>query len=97
VNYIWEKEYITDIFAVNVYPNPVIKSGHLNVDISGTIDLKNTTIYIYNVAGSLIKTINNPAGRNDINIDGGFTPGLYHLILLEKDNKRRTVKEFIVR
>jgi uncharacterized repeat protein (TIGR02543 family) len=106
VEYIWEKEYKTneswqkesktEIFEVKVFPNPVLRGSNLNIVLSENINLQTSCIFIYGVNGTLITTINNPLYMNEIIIDGKFSSGLFHVVLSDDKNKRRSVINFIV-
>ncbi len=93
-----KKENIeSDNFEVNIFPNPVQYNGVVNVKLSENTELQNNRIYIYDLVGSLILTIEKPFYLNKINIDDKFSSGLYHLVLFNEFNETKTVREFIVK
>jgi uncharacterized repeat protein (TIGR02543 family) len=106
VEYVWEKEYKanepwvqpneSDSFEMSVFPNPITRGSNLNIILSENINLQTAHVLIYNVNGALIAIINNPLYMNEFNIDTKFSSGLYHVVLTDDKNKRRTVKNFTV-
>ncbi len=82
--------------SIKLFPNPVQIGGIINVHLSEDTELQNYQIYIYDLVGSLILIVENPFYLNMINIDNKFKSGLYHLILFDKTNETKTVREFIV-
>ncbi|MBK6284933.1 MAG: leucine-rich repeat protein [Draconibacterium sp.] len=93
VDYIWEKQYNTgnswvnenesDIFELNIFPNPVARNSILNVHLSEGINLQYSKVYIYNINGVLIQKINNLLYMNEIEIDYQFSSGLYYLVVFD--------------
>ncbi len=72
----------------NIYPNPASD----NITINYTSSLKNYTINIYDVMGSLVKTMICKSASATIPV-GEFTSGIY--LLNVKDGNHSSVKRFI--
>lgn len=104
--YTWEKSFGTDAPWKNLkepgnsfmtlFPNPVPRGAAINISLSDLVNLETSVIYVFNVNGDLIKTIDKPFYMNTIIIGGSFSSGRYHLLLRDETNNLNEMKDLIV-
>ena len=78
--------------SVNVYPNPATSDNDINIEVSDNYEPSaDNVIFIYNIDGALVKTMNNPEQKSKMQLPQGSYSGVY------MQNGQKAVFKVIVR
>ncbi|HQN92530.1 MAG TPA: leucine-rich repeat protein [Prolixibacteraceae bacterium] len=94
--YVWTKNYQNNLFSLSYYPNPVLKSQELTVEINGFDEFNDCELLIYNSSGQVIHKATKVGNLNRIPLNSAIKEGVY-LMVLTKKGKQLSSKQFIVR
>ncbi len=75
----------------NPYPNP--SSDYVYIE-----NTENSTIYVYDQAGKLVEKIDNASYLTILNVaDSKYQSGIYSVVVIDKEGKKRTLKILVVK
>lgn len=94
--YTWTKNYQNNLFSLSFYPNPVLKSQELTIEIKGFDDFHNCELMIYNASGQIVHKNTQVGASNRVQLSSTIKEGIYLLVLTQK-GKQLSSKQFIVR
>jgi uncharacterized repeat protein (TIGR02543 family) len=94
--YVWTKNYENNLFSLSFFPNPVLKSQELTIDIKGIDDFNNCELLVYNSSGQIVHKNTQVGASNRVQLSSTIKEGIYLLVLNQK-GKQLSSKQFIVR
>ena len=75
----------------NPYPNP--SSDYVYIE-----NTENSAVYIYNQAGKLVEKIDNASYLTILNVaDSKYQSGIYTVVIVDKEGKKRTLKILVIK
>jgi uncharacterized repeat protein (TIGR02543 family) len=94
--YVWTKNYQNNLFSMSFYPNPVLKSQELTIEINGLDEPDDCELLIYNSLGQVVDKKTKVGTLNQLQLNSAISEGIYLMVLTQK-GKHLSSKQLIVR